>query len=127
MLQVSDSMPQNIKSIFIWSGSLSCFLLVVFLGILLYGLAVQKEWVEAATLFGLDMNGSLVFMLIGCYGLIVVFGWVTIYAGRKLPCSECGEPILTKDRFGFRGLACKPVRMIIQGRQLCSNCLEKSG
>lgn len=117
-------MTKEIRSLFIWTGSISCLLLGVFFGAVFYAIAVQEKWIAASTLYGLDLSKNWVLVLAGCYGLIVIFGWIAVYAGRRLPCSECGEPILVKDGFGFRGLACKPVCRVILGRQICSNCLE---
>jgi hypothetical protein len=114
------------KLIFIWSGSISCFLVGVFFVFLLYAAAAQKEWVNSYVLLGVDLYENAVVIIFVCYGLLITFGWVAVYAGRRLPCSECGEPILVKDMFGFRGMACKAVRRVIQGRQICSNCLKES-
>ena len=114
------------KSAFIWAGSISCFFVATFLGFLVYAVLVQKELIEAYVLFGVDLYKNAVVILIYCFGCMVVFGRVAVYASRKLPCSECGAPILVNDRYGFRGMACKPVLRVLQGRQICSNCLKQS-
>lgn len=120
-------MTNNARSIFIWSGSVSCFLMALLLAFILYAAAAQKGWLNTYVLFGVNLYENAAVIILVCYGILVAVGWVAVYAGRKLPCSECGEPILVKDMFGFRGMACKPVRRVIQGKQICSNCLKENG
>ena len=117
-------MTGTTKIIFICFGSLSYVFALAGISIVLYAFFAQKDLINTHVLFGMDLYQNAMVILLYCFAFMVVFGWVAVFTGTKLKCDRCGNPILVKDKFGFKGLTFKPLFTLVQGRQICSNCLK---
>jgi len=96
------------------------FILLVYLALL------QKQHVNGYSLFGVNLEQDGFIVLFGLFGVAIIFGWLAVFAGFKLLCASCDEPVLAKKGFWIKGLNCRLVWSAIRGRQLYANCLREN-
>ena len=67
-------------------------------------------------------NENAVTYLAVVLGSWFFFGWFAVYLSRHIPCTSCGEPIVTSKKDSFKDLAIKPYINLIKVRQVCKQC-----
>ena len=111
-------MSANNKKLFIYSSLLSYIFLVGGIGLF----AIPTILEQSATLSSFNnpyLNKYIMQLIFACIVLSLLLGWIAVFAGKKILCRKCKGPMLVKNRFGFRGLALKPIFSVIQNKQIC--------
>lgn len=67
------------------------------------------------------IDRTLVLVMVSM-GLGFAAGWVALYFGRRLTCSNCNRDLLPSDGFGFQGLHLGPVVRAARGELVCPLC-----
>ena len=111
------------KKLFIYS-SLSSYIFLV-AGIGLFAIPTILEQSAVLSSFNYPyLNKYIIQLISACIVLSFLLGWFAVFAGKKLLCRKCKGPMMVKNRFGFRGLALKPVFSVINNKQICSHCTD---
>lgn len=93
--------------------------------VLILAVLIQKKFISNFFFFGIKFDKYVLLLLGISFFLAYLFGWIAIYFGRRLHCSQCGGETLRPDRFGFRGLQLRPVLSAARGNSICPICQSK--
>ena len=98
--------------------------LFVTFGLVAYSLFIGLLFMLASMLLPGGTHSALpvIMLIVGIY----VAGWVALIPGRRLNCESCGQPVLSSDRYGFRGLTFGSLLRASKGHLICSVCSRKS-
>ncbi|MFT5521095.1 MAG: dolichyl-phosphate-mannose--protein O-mannosyl transferase [Enterobacterales bacterium] len=109
------------KKLFIYSSLLSYIFLVAGIGLF----AIPTILEHNATLSSFSspyLNKYIIQIIFACIVFAFFLGWLSVFTGKNILCRQCKGSMLVKNRFGFRGLALKPVFSVINNKQICSHC-----
>ena len=115
----------SIRSQFVFWGALAFLGFALGLGAALLATLVQREYLSDFSIAG---NPFLQYRALWVMGPILFsfgLGWVALFFGRRLKCTQCGGDVLPPDEFGFRGLRFRPLVEAACGRNVCTECSAK--